>query len=225
MDSFSPIEGIEGISSRLSPQVWQPSTHFSYSRRSPLRRRSGDLPPIHSKLRITPSLSVFRIIRVRPPEMELSGISQGVDGKVHLAGNPSDPGPDLPPVVLELFPGLRLEPHRPPGRSQHPFGRDIPPEGDHGSRVPLLLTLPKNHHCVPDPLSQQPVDFGLERLQFADMVPFPSTGCATPCQGPPYRSGMHSQGIGDVGHVHPFFFHLDYHVEVLPLEHRPPPGW
>ena len=28
MDSFFPIDGIEGISSRLSPQVPQPSTHF-----------------------------------------------------------------------------------------------------------------------------------------------------------------------------------------------------
>jgi hypothetical protein len=28
MDSFSPIEGIEGISSRLSPQVPQSSPHF-----------------------------------------------------------------------------------------------------------------------------------------------------------------------------------------------------
>ena len=28
MDSFLPIDGIEGISSRLSPQVRQPSTHF-----------------------------------------------------------------------------------------------------------------------------------------------------------------------------------------------------
>ena len=28
MDSFFPIDGIEEISSRLSPQVPQPSTHF-----------------------------------------------------------------------------------------------------------------------------------------------------------------------------------------------------
>jgi hypothetical protein len=28
MDSFSPIDGIEGIPSRLSPQVPQPSTHI-----------------------------------------------------------------------------------------------------------------------------------------------------------------------------------------------------
>jgi hypothetical protein len=145
-------------------------------------------------------------------------------GKQTLCGWPAIWVRISPPVVLQLLPWRRFEPDGCPTPPQDPLGADVVPDQGDLASVASGLDLAQDHHRVPDPLLEQSVDLGFQRIQLACARPSARVrwGSAS-IERPAHRLGMDAEGVRDIRLVDATFNLCLNHDPVLLSEHRFPP--
>lgn len=111
-------------------------------------------------------IGMLSILTFSSPCMEVSGVTEGVNGEVHFAALTVDNSLDFTPVVLELLAGLRLEAYGLFGGTQGAFRMHILTQRGAAAVIILLFYLLKNHFGVPDMLAQAQVNIIHKRAKF-----------------------------------------------------------
>jgi hypothetical protein len=143
-------------------------------------------------------IGVLGVLPLGAPEVKAPGVSQLVDQEVHLGGLTGDPGLDLAPVALQLLARSSLKAHRGSPWPERSLGSDVLPKDGFATQVAFGLDLAQDHHPIPDPLPQQPVDGGLEWVQLAAAAPTQAPRRAAAFQGPTHGLGVDTQFQGDI---------------------------